>query len=265
VNLTGKTVIITAGAGGIGLAIARRFAELGAELCLCDISEPALEQARAEFPNAMILRVNVARSDDVAQFYSAFSTRFSRLDALINNAGISGPTKPIEDVSDDEWQATLDVNITGMFHMVRGAVPFLRAAGGGSVVNMSSVAGRLGMPLRVPYSVSKYAVRGLTDALAVELGEFGTRVNTLMPGLVDGPRGARIVAEQAAARGISAQVYEQMMLHNISMHSKVQMAEIADMAAFLVSDLAPHISGQSIGVCGNFENYRAPLLSLPQE
>ena len=142
--------------------------------------------------------------------------------------------------------------------MVREAVPMFREAGGGAIINMSSVAGRLGMPLRAPYSTSKYAVRGFTDVLAVELGEIGVRVNAILPGLVDGPRGRRVIGEQAAARGMTFDQYMPMFLHNISMHTQIQMVEIADMAAFLASDLAPHVSGQSISVCGNFESYRAP-------
>ena len=258
-NLAGKTAIITAGADGIGLAIAQRFSALGANLCLCDISAAAMAKAARLLPDALIVPADVSDPVDVAGLYSAFGSRFGRLDVLVNNAGISGPTKPVEDITDAEWRRTLDVNITGMFHMVRAAVPLFRASGGGCIINMSSVAGRLGMPLRAPYSVSKYAVRGFTDVLAVELGEIGVRVNALLPGLVDGPRGQRIVEEQARNRGTTTEKFERAMLHNISMHTKIQMDEIADLAAFLASDLAPHITGQSIGVCGNFESYRAPL------
>lgn len=259
-NLSGKAAIITAGAGGIGLAIARRFAEYGALICICDISPEGLQAAAATLPDAMVIQADVSSSSDVKKLFAAFQTRFDRLDILVNNAGVSGPTKPVDEITDAEWQATMNVNVNGMFYMVRGAMPFFREQRSGAVINMSSTAGRLGMPLRAPYSVSKYAVRGLTDVLAIELGEIGVRVNTLLPGLVDGPRGRRVIAEQAEANGMNVDEYEQLFLHNISMHAKVQMEEIADMAAFLGSDLAPHISGQSIGVCGNFESYRAPLV-----
>jgi NAD(P)-dependent dehydrogenase (short-subunit alcohol dehydrogenase family) len=260
-NLSGKTAIITAGAGGIGLAVARRFIEYGAAICICDISEDGLTQANVEFPNALVVRADVSKASDVERVFTAFLKRFDRLDILVNNAGVSGPTKPVDEITDAEWHATMDVNINGMFYMVRAAIPLFRKQRSGAVINMSSVAGRIGMPLRTPYSVSKYAVRGLTDVLAIELGEIGVRVNSLLPGLVDGPRGQRVIAEQAAARGMEIDKYERMFLHNISMHTKVQMEEIADMAAFLASDLAPHISGQSISVDGNFESYRAPMVA----
>lgn len=261
INLSGKTAIITAGAGGIGLAIARRFVEYGASICICDIAEESLAAASAAFPGAMVVRADVSKASDVEHVFSSFLKRFDRLDILVNNAGISGPTKPVDEITDAEWQATIDVNITGMFYMVRAATPLFRKQRSGAIINMSSVAGRIGMPLRTPYSVSKYAVRGLTDVLAIELGEIGVRVNSLLPGLVDGPRGQRVIAEQAAARDMDIEKYEQMFLHNISMHTKVQMEEIADMAAFLGSDLAPHISGQSISIDGNFESYRAPVVA----
>lgn len=114
------------------------------------------------------------------------------------------------------------------------------------------------MPLRAPYSTSKYAVRGLTDVLAVELGEINVRVNAILPGLVDGPRGQRVTREQAEARGMTFEEFRPFLLHNISMHTDIKMKEVADMAAFLASDLAPHVTGQSISVDGNFETYRGP-------
>lgn len=257
-DLTGKTAIITAGASGIGRVTAERFTELGASVCLCDVADGALADVEKALPEALVLKADVSNSRDVATLYDAFSARFGRLDILVNNAGISGPTKHVEDVTDEEWDETMAVNVTGQFYMVRKAVPLFKQAGGGCIVNLSSVAGRVGMPMRAPYSTSKYAVRGLTDVLAVELGEINVRVNAILPGLVDGPRGQRVMSEQAAARGMSLEEFMPFFLHNISMHAMVSMTEIADMAAFLSSDMARHISGQSISVCGNFETYRGP-------
>ena len=161
----------------------------GAELCLCDISADALSAARTHFPNALLIQADVSDSAQIQQLFRNFGTHFDRLDVLVNNAGISGPTKPAEEITDEEWATTMNVNISGMFYMIRGAIPLFRKAQGGCVINMSSVAGRVGMPLRLPYSVSKFAVCGLTKTLAIELGEIGVRVNSILPGLVDGPRG----------------------------------------------------------------------------
>lgn len=257
-NLTGKTAIITGGASGIGLAIAKRFSELGADLCLCDVSQAALDDVHNLLPGATLVRADVSRSDDVAQVFEDFGAAFDRLDVLVNNAGVSGPTKAFDEITDSEWADVMGVNISGMFHMARAAAPYFRKQNSGAVINMSSTAGRMGMPLRLPYSVTKHAVRGLTETLAMELGEVGVRVNSILPGFVNGPRGLRVISEQALAKGMEPEAYMQKFLHNISMHSMVEMEEIADMAAFLASDRAPHVSGQSIGVCGNFESYRSP-------
>lgn len=259
-NLANKTVIITAGASGIGRVIAERFTELGALVCICDVDEAALSDARQALPDAIVHMCDVSNSADVAALFDVFAARHGQLDALVNNAGISGPTKPVDEITDDEWNRTMAVNVTGQFYMARAATPWFRRQRSGAIVNMSSVAGRIGMPLRAPYSASKYAVRGLTDVLAVELGEIGVRVNAILPGLVDGPRGHRVMTEQAASRGMSFEDYLPFVLHNVSMHTQISMKEIADLAAFLVSDMSPHITGQSISVCGNFETYRAPRM-----
>lgn len=258
-NLSGKTAIITAGASGIGLAIAKRYTELGASVCICDVDDTALASISNELPDAIVRKGDVSCSDDVAALYDTFLKKHDRLDILVNNAGISGPTKAVEDISDEEWDRTMGINVTGMFYMARQAVPLFRAQNSGCIINLSSVAGRLGMPLRSPYSTSKYAVRGLTDALAVELGEIGVRVNAILPGLVNGPRGQRVMQEQAAVRNVPLEEYMPNVLHNISMHTLIEMTEIADVAAFLATDMARHITSQSISVCGNFESYRAPL------
>jgi NAD(P)-dependent dehydrogenase (short-subunit alcohol dehydrogenase family) len=257
-DLKGKTAIITAGASGIGRVIAERFTELGASVCLCDVDDAALADVKKALPKAIVVKGDVSRSSDVAALYDAFLAKHSRLDILVNNAGISGPTKPVENLTDEEWDQTMAVNVTGMFYMVRKAVPLFKQANAGCIINLSSVAGRIGMPLRAPYSTSKYAVRGLTDVLAVELGEFNVRVNAILPGLVDGPRGQRVTREQAEARGMTLEEFRPFLLHNISMHTDIKMKEVADMAAFLASDLAPHVTGQSISVDGNFETYRGP-------
>ena len=258
-DLSGKRIAISAGGAGIGRVMAERFAAAGARVAVCDIDDAAVADCRKHNPEMVVVEADVAEPQQVEHFYGAIEHNLGGLDVLINNAGISGPTKRVEDITDEEWNRTLAVNITGQFYMVRRAVPLLKAQRSGVIVNISSVAGRLGMPLRAPYSTTKYAARGLTDVLAVELGEFNIRVNAILPGLIDGPRGRRVMAEQATARGLSFEQYLPFVLHNISMHTMIGMDEIADMAMFLASDSARHITGQSISVCGNFETYRAPL------
>jgi NAD(P)-dependent dehydrogenase (short-subunit alcohol dehydrogenase family) len=257
-GLTGKRVVISAGAAGIGRVMAERFLGEGARVFVCDVDEVALAKLDGHHPSLIAMRADVSNSRQVGTLFDRVEAELGGIDVLVNNAGVSGPTKMVEDITDEEWAQTIDVNVTGGFYMARRAVPLMKKQNSGVILNLSSTAGRLGMPLRSPYSTSKYAVRGFTDVLAIELGKFNIRVNAILPGLVNGPRSQRVMEEQAKARGLTYEQYMPTVLHNISMHTMIEMEEIADMAIFLASDRAPHVSGQSVGVCGNFETYRSP-------
>ncbi len=258
VDLTGRRALVTAGCAGIGRAIVEQFLASGAAVAVCDVSPEALAVFRADHPNLVAVQADVSVEGDVDILFEEVVDHLGGLDILVNNAGISGPTKPIDEIAVDEWDRTLDVNLRGAFLCTRRAAPLLKEQRSGAIINISSSAGRLGMPLRAPYSSSKYAIRGLTDTLAIELGDYGVRVNAILPGFVAGPRGERVISEQAESRGMAYHDYLPLFLHNISMHVAVEDVDIAAMATFLASDHARYISGQSIGVCANFESYRAP-------
>ena len=258
IDLSGKRVLITAGAAGIGWVAAERFQSVGARVAVCDIDQSALDNAASA--GLLSVKADVSDPDDVDVIFDRVERELGGLDILVNNAGVSGPTKPVEDITPAEWRQTIDVNVNGQFYCVRRAVPLFKRQNEGVIVNISSTAGRLGMPLRSPYSTSKYAARGLTDVLAVELGEFNIRVNAVLPGIVNGPRGKRVITEQAASKGMTYEDYLPRLLHNVSMHAQVEQEEIAALVLFLSSDFSRHITGQSISVCGNLETYRAPLI-----
>ncbi|RFC65772.1 MULTISPECIES: SDR family oxidoreductase [Mesorhizobium] len=256
-DLTGKRAVVTAGGSGIGLAIAKAFAAAGAKVAICDVDADAVDNS------SFFSRIcDVSDEVQVATFFEAVKGEFGGIDILVNNAGIAGPTKVVENISLAEWERTLAVNVTGQFLCARAVIPDMKKQRSGVILNLSSTAGRMGMPLRGPYSASKYAVRGLTDVLAIELGEFGIRVNALLPGMVAGPRLDKVVAEQAAAKNIPPDTYLQLMLHNVSLHTTVTPEDVAATAVFLASDAASRISGQSVGVCANFESYRSPLFEV---
>lgn len=213
-GLRDKRVLVTAGAGGIGCVIAERFVAEGARVAVCDIDDAALEECAAQTPGLLALRADVAVSADVGSLFARLQQSFGGLDVLVNNAGVSGPTKPVEEVTDEEWNRTLAVNVTGQFYAVRAAVPMFRSVGGGAIVNMSSVAGRMGMPMRAPYSTSKYAVRGFTDVLTIELGALNVRVNAILPGLVNGPRGAGEGSRHDARRVSALRAAQHLHAHD---------------------------------------------------
>lgn len=247
-DLTGLRVAITAGAGGIGRVMADSFAACGAHPFVSDVDEAAL--AACGHPG---MRADAGDVREVEAFMRGALGHLGGLDVLVNNAGIAGPTKPVEDVTPEELDATLRVDVAAMFHCARLAVPALRAAGGGSIVNLSSAAGKFGFPLRSPYAAAKWGVIGFTRTLAIELGRDGIRVNALLPGLVEGPRIRSVIRDKAAAAGISDNEQTERSLSTVSLRCFVTQQDIANMALYLCSPFGATISGQALSVDGGME------------
>jgi NAD(P)-dependent dehydrogenase (short-subunit alcohol dehydrogenase family) len=252
----GLRVLVTGGASGIGWTIALVLREQGARVHLCDASPELLAQALRQQPEMSGSVADVSVAQHVDRVFDDVRQSLGGLDVLVNNAGIAGPTAAVEEISPDDWSRTMAVNITGQFLCARRAVPFLKAAGGGSIINMSSSAGRLGYPLRTPYAASKWAVIGFTRSLAMELGPHAIRVNALLPGIVEGERIRRVIAARADAQGVPYDEMERRYLGQVSLRRMVTPADVAAMVLFLCSPAARNISGQSLGVCGNVESLR---------
>ena len=172
---------------------------------------------------------------------------------LVNNAGIAGPTAPVPEVSIEEWREVMDVNITSQFIACRLVVPKMIAAGGGVIINMSSVAGRIGFVNRSAYAASKWAVIGFTKSLAREVGEQGIRVNAILPGAVRGPRIQRVIEGVAKLKGISVAEAEKRSLRPQATKAYVEAQEVADLIAYLCGDSARSITGETIEVSGGHE------------
>lgn len=248
-DLAGLRVAITAGAGGIGRVIADSFAACGATPFVSDLDEAAL--AACGHPG---VRADAGRVADLEGFMDAALAHLGGLDVLVNNAGIAGPTARVEDVAPADLDATLQVDIASMFHCARRAVPALRQAGGGSIVNLSSAAGKFGFPLRSPYSAAKWGVVGFTRTLAMELGPDGIRVNAILPGLVEGSRIRSVLRNKAAAAGISDNEQTERAVAQVSLRCFVTQQDIANMALYLCSPFGATISGQAISVDGGMES-----------
>jgi NAD(P)-dependent dehydrogenase (short-subunit alcohol dehydrogenase family) len=255
-SVEGLRVLVTAGGAGIGRRIATRFREHGARIFVCDVDDAALAELRAMAPDIGAMLADVGDAQAVQRLFETALAALGGLDVLVNNAGISGPTAAAEDVLPADWDRTIAVNLSGQFYCARLAIPEMKRAGGGSIVNISSTSGKTGLPLRLPYAVSKHAVMGLTETLAREVGAHGIRVNTILPGFMNNARNQRIVKAKSAALGIAPEAYLADGLQYVSMRSMIEEVEIADMAMFLASPAALHISGQAIGVCGNVEYER---------
>ncbi|WP_353230170.1 SDR family oxidoreductase [Novosphingobium sp.] len=251
-----QRIAITAGASGIGLALAQAFAAQGAIVHVCDVQAEALEAVGAANPAIHTSHADVSSDADMARF---FATIGDTLDVLINNAGISGPTGRCEDIAPDDWTRTIDVNLNGAFRATRLAIPRLRRGHAASIVMMSSNAGLFGCPLRSPYVASKWALIGLTKTLAMELGPEGITVNAVCPASVEGPRIRGVIARDAAARGLDTTVVEAEYKRQSSMRQFIQPSEIVDMVSFLISPAARNISGQAIAVDGHTEGLWSDL------
>ncbi|WP_119390048.1 SDR family oxidoreductase [Taklimakanibacter lacteus] len=252
-GLQGQRVLITAGASGIGFAIASTLSSLGARVAICDIADAALADAKKALPKLLATKADVAVDADVAAMFALIAKEWGGLDALINNAGIAGPTGGVDEISPADWRRCIDVCLTGQFLCARLAVPMLKQAGGGSIVNMSSAAGRHGYAFRTPYSSAKFAIVGFTQSLAKELGPSRIRVNAILPGIVEGPRMDKVIADRARQIGISHKDMEERYLERVSLRRMVSPYDIASMVAFLLSDAGVNVSGQSLGVDGNVE------------
>ncbi|WP_298299346.1 SDR family oxidoreductase [uncultured Litoreibacter sp.] len=247
-------MIISAGANGIGLAIARHFAANGASVAICDVDEDAVAAVATDFDLASICDVTDAGAMD--SFVRAAVSRLGGVTAVIANAGTAGPTANLEDVDPDDWSRTIAVNLTGQYTLLKCTIPHLKAQSAGAVILMSSAAGRLGLPMRSPYAAAKWGVIGLKETLAMELGPHGISVNAILPGSVTGPRMDAVLTAKAKAMGISLEEARAAETANTSMQSMIDPQEIAELAWFLASPAARLVSGQSVGVCGNFETLR---------
>ncbi len=253
-SLTDKRVVITAGASGIGRAMTEAFRAAGARVHICDVDLAGLDETKVANPGLGTTVADVADPAQVAHLFEEAEQDLGGLDIMINNAGIAGPTAPLEEVAIEDWRRTLAIDLDGAFHCLRHAIPLLKQAGGGSIINMSSTAGLMGYPLRTPYVAAKWALVGVTKSLAVELGPHGIRVNAICPGSIDGPRMDRVIAAESAARGVTPDEVHASYVRGCSLRTFIQAEDIAEMALFLASDAGGKISGQALAVDGHTES-----------
>lgn len=252
-DLTGKRAIITAGAQGIGRRTAEVFSAAGATVYTCDLDADALEAAKASLPGLQGVPCDVSDAAAFQDFMDKGIDALGGLDILVNNAGTAGPTAPVEDVSLDDWTACLAVNLTSAFLGTQKAIPALIKSGGGSIVNLSSAAGKFGFPLRSPYSAAKFGIVGFTRTCAMELGPHGIRVNCIQPGPVEGARIDRVIKAKAEAGGISENEMRTKMADVTLMKRFVTAGDIANQILFICSEAGRNITGQSLSVDAGLE------------
>jgi NAD(P)-dependent dehydrogenase (short-subunit alcohol dehydrogenase family) len=253
-SLKDKKIIISAGASGIGWATTKICLSRGAIVYLCDIDNKHLNKIKKHpLNNRRLFAYDCDASDeyDVSNFFDQIKKKTKKIDALINNVGIAGPTATIEKLTSNDWEQTLKINVISHFYFSKLAIPMLKKNKGGSIINISSGAGIMGFPLRSPYAASKWAVIGLTKTLAMELGKYKIRVNAICPGTIKGNRMVRVIRDKAKFLKSTKKKVEKEFISMASMNCWIHEEDIGKMCSFLISSDGERVSGQTIPVDGN--------------
>jgi NAD(P)-dependent dehydrogenase (short-subunit alcohol dehydrogenase family) len=251
-ELANKVAIITGGGYGIGREIGRLFARAGAKVTLAARSADRLESTRAEIAaqggECIALVTDVARIADCARMAEQTLARFGRIDILVNNAGIEGATKVTTEMTPQEWQEVLDIDLSGTWLATRAVLPAMKQQNSGGIINISSGAGRRGYPFRAPYAASKWGMIGLTQTWAGEWGRCGIRVNCICPGPVVGERINRVLTARAKAMGVPYEQVERGFVSQAALQRMVTEEEVAKVALFFASEQSSGVTGQTINV-----------------
>ena len=251
-QLDGKVALITGASKGIGRVLSRLFAKEGAAVVCAARSRDLVEETAALIKSdggrALAVTGDAATEGDVQKMVAAGVKAFGKLDVLVNNAGDGGPTKRVQEYTTDDWFYTINSCLTTSYMCTRFAVPEMIKAGGGVIVNVSSTAGRRGLPFRIGYCSAKAGQVGMTYGLALELAPLNIRVNAIAPGAVEGDRIDRVIAGQAEVRGLAVEDMRRSFVERSPLKRMTSADDIATLAVYLCSDAAKNLSGQCIAV-----------------
>ena len=252
--LKNKKFVISAAGDGIGFAISKLIVENGGIVYLSDIDQKKINKIdkNKKFKNKIFATQLDANNHKAVKDYLS-KLKIKKIDGLINNVGIAGPTKYLEKISIDEWISTIDTNLTSHFYFTKYLIPLLKKNKSGSIINLSSTAGLFGFPQRTPYAASKWAIIGVTKTLAMELGKFNIRVNAVCPGTIKGDRMKRVIRDKAKFTKVSTKIIEKDFISMSSMKQWILEDDIGKMCSFLISDDSSRVSGQVISVDGHTE------------
>jgi NAD(P)-dependent dehydrogenase (short-subunit alcohol dehydrogenase family) len=258
-DLTGMRAVVTGGGQGIGTAISKALAECGAQVVISGRRAETLEAVAAEITagggSCDWMAGSVTDPDHLAELMARAAGADGVIHALVNNAGIAGPNVPLADLSLNDWNETVGVNLTGVFLACREAIPYLRAAPHGKIVNIGSATGKRPLPNRTAYAAAKLGVVGLTRSLAQELGPANISVNTISPFLVDNARLERVIAAMAQADGRSPQEVSDEMTAATAFGRAVTQDDVARLTLMLCSAVADDMTGQDINMTAGLVMY----------
>jgi NAD(P)-dependent dehydrogenase (short-subunit alcohol dehydrogenase family) len=246
-----QRVLVTGGAGGIGLAITRAFAAAGARIHIADPDADAVAAAAGSAAAITGSVCDITDPSSVTAMFEDLAAALGGLDVLVNNAGIAGPTAPVDAYAPEAWDAVVAVNLSGTFDVTRRAIPLLKESPAGSVIVMSSLAGRFGYANRVAYATTKWGLVGFTKTLALELGPWGITANSIHPGGVEGERVRGVLRGRAETSGRTIEEETERALENQSIRQFTEAADIAALAVFLAGPHGRTISGQMLPIDGD--------------
>jgi len=256
-KLKDKVAIVTGGNQGIGKAIALAMAKEGAKVVIVARNavrlKETLNELRSLCTDSLAIEADVGEESQIKDMVHGVWQNFGRIDILVNNASITGPTKSAVEISAEEWEGVLRINLLGTVFCCREVLRIMVQQRSGVIINISSVAGKTGRALRSPYAAAKAAVINLTQTLATEFGPYGIRINAICPGTTEGERIHKVFSEKATALGISYEEAAQMRIKETPLGRLIQPEEVAALAVFLSSDEASGMTGQAINVSGGRE------------
>lgn len=256
-RLADQVAVITGGNGGLGLATAVQFAREGAHLVLAARSAESLgraaEDLRVHGIETLAVPTDVGDPEQVERLFERARHAFGQVDILVNNAGVSGPTAPLHEISVHDWEHTLSVDLTSAFLCAKAALPGMIARGRGNILNVSSIFGKRAYPFRTPYAAAKWALIGLTQSLAQEVGRHGIRVNAICPGPIAGERIERVWQERSHRRGIPLEAIRDKMVRMAALRRIPEAEEFAELALFLCSDASRGMTGQALNISAGME------------
>ncbi|MCK4925837.1 SDR family oxidoreductase [Candidatus Aerophobetes bacterium] len=260
IKLEGKVALVTGGGKGLGRAISLAFAREGADVAMAARTKSPLEETAEEIRKmgrrAYPFVADISDEDQVNEFVSSAVSYLGRIDILVNNTGIAGPTVPVANLAMEDWDRVLAVNLTGAYLCAKAALKHMIKNKSGNILNISSTAGIKGLWRRAPYVVSKSGILGLTKTLALEVGVHGIRVNAICPGPVEGERMDRVFRARAKAMGISPDMARKRAMDEAALRRLVSPEEVARTAVFLASSDSEGITGQVIRVDAGIEKSR---------
>jgi NAD(P)-dependent dehydrogenase (short-subunit alcohol dehydrogenase family) len=256
-KLSNKVAIITGGNAGIGRVLALSFAREGARIVICgrrkELVEKVQNEIRESGSEAVGLVADVAFEKDVESMITRTVERFGTIDILVNNAGAEGPTLPIHEMEGRDWRTVVDTNLNGLFYCTKYALRIMIPKKAGNILNIGSIAGVYAYPLRTPYNATKWAIAGVTQSIAAEVGPHNIRCNCLSPGPTEGDRAFGVIRRRAEATGKTFDEMKQFYMDQIPIKRFVTPEEVAKAALFLVSDDSSGVTAQHFCVSGGIE------------